>query len=123
MILLGSFFTMTDNVILDGSVSATIAVDAGNEIFKGHFPDMPVVPGVCMMQIIREMMETVIEKKLQLHTAAQVKFLAPINPVEIPRFLAAISYIINEANEVNVQARFYNDKLTFFKFKGMFITG
>lgn len=32
---------------------ATIDINPAHEVFKGHFPDNPVMPGVCMMQIIK----------------------------------------------------------------------
>lgn len=63
-----------------GSVEAVIKLNPHHEVFQGHFPDNPVTPGVCMMQIVKELSERVLGKKLFLTSASNVKFMAVINP-------------------------------------------
>ena len=62
------------------SVKASLAIRRECEIFDGHFPGFPIVPGVCMMQIIKEMLEQKVNRKLQLVTTANMKFINVINP-------------------------------------------
>jgi 3-hydroxyacyl-[acyl-carrier-protein] dehydratase len=62
-------------------VKATVKLNAAHEVFKGHFPDSPVMPGVCMIQMIKELTEETLNKKLFLTVASNVKFMAIINPV------------------------------------------
>lgn len=57
-----------------------VALNKHHAIFKGHFPDQPVTPGVCMMQIIKELSEQVLERKLFMYKSSNVKFMALINP-------------------------------------------
>ncbi|GGH07712.1 3-hydroxyacyl-ACP dehydratase [Sphingobacterium alkalisoli] len=57
-----------------------ITLNKDHDIFKGHFPDNPVTPGVCMIQIIKELTEGIVEKPLFMHKASNVKFMALINP-------------------------------------------
>ena len=64
----------------DLSVRATIKLNAAHEVFKGHFPENPVMPGVCMIQIIKELAEKATGKALFLSVATNVKFMAIINP-------------------------------------------
>lgn len=61
-------------------VKATVKLNKDHEIFEGHFPGHPVLPGVCVIQIIKELTEKSIEKKLLLSVASNVKFMAVINP-------------------------------------------
>lgn len=68
----------------DGNFSANIKLNENHEIFKGHFPGNPVTPGVCMMQIVKELTEEFTGKKLFLKSASNVKFMAIINPFETP---------------------------------------
>jgi 3-hydroxyacyl-[acyl-carrier-protein] dehydratase len=64
----------------DGGISAQIKLNPKHEIFKGHFPGKPVMPGVCMIQIIKELTERSLGKDLFLSVATNVKFMAIINP-------------------------------------------
>lgn len=57
-----------------------IKLNKTHDIFKGHFPDNPVTPGVCMMQIVKELSESFTERKLFMSQVSNVKFMALINP-------------------------------------------
>ena len=76
----------------EGVITAKITLDASHEIFKGHFPGNPIMPGVCMMQIIKELTEEVLEKELLLQTSTNIKFMAKINPETNPNLVLNISY-------------------------------
>ena len=73
-------------------VVATVHIDQYHPIFKGHFPHQPVTPGVCMMQIIKELGEKWCSKPLMLKSAKNVKFMAVINPVEEPNILVELLF-------------------------------
>jgi 3-hydroxyacyl-[acyl-carrier-protein] dehydratase len=60
--------------------TAHINLNPEHEIFKGHFPGKPVMPGVCMIQIIKELTERTLGKDLFLSTTSNIKFMAIINP-------------------------------------------
>ncbi len=57
-----------------------ITLNKAHPIFKGHFPGNPVTPGVCMLQIIKELAEDILSKKLFMVRSSNVKFMALINP-------------------------------------------
>lgn len=57
-------------------------------LFKGHFPGSPVLPGVCILQIFKELAETDLADgcSLRYHEIKQCKFLQPIamtKPVDL----------------------------------------
>ncbi len=64
----------------DGELDATILINAAHDVFKGHFPGNPVMPGVCMIQIVKELTEKAVGKNLFLSVSSNVKFMAIINP-------------------------------------------
>ncbi|MEZ4969025.1 MAG: 3-hydroxyacyl-ACP dehydratase [Flavobacteriaceae bacterium] len=66
------------------NISAKIKLNPRHEIFKGHFPGKPIMPGVCMIQIIKELTERSLARELFLSVAANVKFMAIINPETDP---------------------------------------
>ena len=83
--ILTDFYTLTSyEKAENGSFTAHIHLNKDHDIFKGHFPGNPVTPGVCMMQIIKELTEEFTGSKLFLKTASNVKFMAIINPFETP---------------------------------------
>ena len=64
----------------EGQLTSEIFIDKDHEVFKGHFPDNPVMPGVCMIQIIKELTEKALDKKLFMEKSSNIKFMALINP-------------------------------------------
>ena len=77
-----------------GTHTAIICINAAHDIIKAHFPGNPVTPGVCMMQVIKEITEQVVGRVLVLQTATNVKFTALINPEITP--LLKLDLEINE---------------------------
>ena len=82
--LMNDFYTISDAATEANKWVGRIAFNPDHDIFKGHFPGQPVVPGVCMMQIVKEILETVLGRKMQIQQAAQVKFLQLISPDIFP---------------------------------------
>lgn len=62
------------------SVSCKVAFNSQHDIFKGHFPGQAVVPGVCMMEMVKELLEQQTDQDLWLTNAGQVKFLQLVTP-------------------------------------------
>ena len=54
--LQGNFFTINHIHQDENSVKASIELNPVHPIFEGHFPQTPVVPGVCMMQMVKEVL-------------------------------------------------------------------
>jgi 3-hydroxyacyl-[acyl-carrier-protein] dehydratase len=86
----------------NGSFIAHITLNKDHDIFKGHFPGNPVTPGVCMMQIVKELTEEFTDTKLFLKTASNVKFMAIINPFETPDLKLQLD-IDSQESEVKVK--------------------
>ncbi|KPE51320.1 3-hydroxyacyl-ACP dehydratase [Chryseobacterium indologenes] len=83
--LLTDFYTLKSyEKAENGSFTAYISLHKEHDIFKGHFPGNPVTPGVCMMQIVKELTEEFTSSALFLKMASNVKFMAIINPFETP---------------------------------------
>lgn len=70
--------------ISDTKYVAQILLNEKHDVFKGHFPGNPVTPGVCMMQIIKELVQNITGFSLQLKSSSNVKFMALINPEVTP---------------------------------------
>jgi 3-hydroxyacyl-[acyl-carrier-protein] dehydratase len=118
--LQGDFFDISSLEKAGPDIKAELVINAGHKIFDGHFPGQPVVPGVCMMQMVKEIIEQVIEKKTNLVKADEMKFIAIINPQVNNIIQAALKYNIGENNNLSVSATLFKGERTHFKFKGLF---
>lgn len=76
-----SFYHITSQQTADnGDLLFDLKLNAEHEVFKGHFPGQPVVPGVFTTQIIQELAESHTGKKFRLVKARKIKFLMMIDP-------------------------------------------
>ena|SRR5688572_18854494 len=116
MILLNDFYTIVSNSASGGSVRARISINKAHKIFDGHFPGLPIVPGVCMMQIIREIMEVTTERSLMIVSADNMKFLSVINPDHNQEVDVSITYS-QDSGTFTVNASLFAGTVTFFKLK------
>jgi 3-hydroxyacyl-[acyl-carrier-protein] dehydratase len=122
MILLNDFFFMIHQKLASDSVQAKISINPHHKIFEGHFPRMPIVPGVCMVQVILEIMETVAGKPVRLTEADTIKFLAMMNPEENKEIDVLINYA-DEQGRVLINANLFSGSIIFFKLKGALTIG
>ena len=114
--LLNDFYSIVKQESGAGTVKAVVAFNKSHKIFEGHFPGLPIVPGVCMMQIIREIMEVATEKSLMITGADNMKFLSVINPDQNPEVDVSITYS-EDSGTFNVNASLFAGTVTFFKLK------
>ncbi|MBC7554387.1 MAG: hypothetical protein H7257_10455 [Taibaiella sp.] len=78
--LYNNLYTCINDLAAQNTYTCTLLVNANHDIFKGHFPAQPVVPGVCMMEIVKEMLAHNISRKIVLTSAPVVKFMMLIQP-------------------------------------------
>lgn len=96
--LIKDFYTLQAVNVMDANIiHANIKLNKDHEVFNGHFPGNPVTPGVCMIQTIKEIIETQVKQSLFLQYISNVKFTALINPNINPELILEIS-IIEENN-------------------------
>lgn len=83
-------------------ITATVRLNKDHDVFKGHFPGNPVMPGVCMIQMVKELTEKSIGKTLFLNVSTNIKFMAIINP-EIHPILNVDLYISEVGEQIKVK--------------------
>ena len=62
------------------AVSFDIQLNKECEIFKGHFPGQPVLPGVCTLEIIKDCISNIRGNKVILSGISQCKFTGMVDP-------------------------------------------
>lgn len=103
MVLKDFYTVQSQEKISDTQYSVTVLVNAKHEIFKGHFPGNPVMPGVCMIQMIKELTETITEHSLLIQTLTNVKFMALINPEITPELRLQLDITPTEDDLVRIK--------------------
>lgn len=68
----------------DGTFSFLIVLRPDSPVYAGHFPGLPVTPGVALLAIVRELLEKRLRTPLTLTSADDVKFLHPLTPCHNP---------------------------------------
>src|SRR6187402_3586393 len=101
--LAGKLYTLEQEQPAEGTGTYNILWNAQHPVFEGHFPGRPVVPGVCMMQTIQELLERLLGKKVTLKKAASMKFLNMIDPTTNPQVEITLQHKLQE-NELKVTA-------------------
>lgn len=108
-----------DNITHDvGAITATISINKNSEIFDGHFPGQPVVPGACMLQLVKDVLETALSCSLQLTKAGHLKFISMIDPRIEQTAQLYITYTKDEF--VHATAKLVCGNTDSFKFQGIF---
>ena len=120
MILKDEFYTVLHPVITAGSLHAVLELNTDHAIFLGHFRGQPVVPGVCMLQMTKELLETAMDKPTRLLKGSELKFLSVIDPRQNKQVNVELNYTPDSNDSVTVTARLFYNETNFFKFKGIF---
>lgn len=68
------------NILQDSQNTYTICFNACHPIFAGHFPEHPVVPGACLVQIAEELAEIAYGYPVRFSAIRDLKFRQPILP-------------------------------------------
>lgn len=92
MKLQNSLYCIVSKEEAEASVSYDIQLDANHFIYQVHFPGEPITPGVCIIQIAKELLEDVVGERLLIQAVKNVKFLHVISPVEMPH----ITYVFEK---------------------------
>jgi len=100
--LIKGLYTVEEVSKTDEGINAKVRLDKDHEVFKGHFPGNPVMPGVCMIQMVKELTEESLGKELFLEVSSNIKFMAIINP-EINPTLNVELAILEDGEQVKVK--------------------
>ncbi len=110
MVLKDFYKVLSEEKTGDSKHTVTILINEKHEVFKGHFPGNPIMPGVCMIQIIKELTEAITKSSLMIQTLANVKFMALINPEATPELRLELDVTTTDEGLVKVKnTTYFND--------------
>lgn len=103
MKLLNDLYSIISRTDGEGRCDFTIELNPQHFIYKAHFPGEPITPGVCIMQIAKELLEEAVSQQLTLSCVRNIKFLRIISPSEITVLDYSLTKIVTEGDTVKVQ--------------------
>lgn len=120
--LLDHFYTSLSSETLDGLTwTVLIKQNPEHKLYEGHFPGHPVVPGVCLLQLIKESAESIRQHKLQYAQIASCKFLSAIDPSATPNLTITLTLKEIEEGKLQLQAEGMAEQTCFIKLKAVLI--
>ena len=100
MKLLNNLYMISKRETTSLSAQYDIFLEEKSFIYKAHFPNEPITPGVCIIQIAKELLEDYAQKHYTIKAIKNVKFLNVISPVFTPYVTYVLDKIvIDEANK------------------------
>jgi 3-hydroxyacyl-[acyl-carrier-protein] dehydratase len=104
-----------------GQIIASLNINKNSSIFEGHFPGQPVVPGACMLQLVKDVLEEVLHMPILLKKAANIKFINMITPANSLIAKLTISYKTTHDGNISVTANLLTGEVTCFKLQAVYI--
>jgi 3-hydroxyacyl-[acyl-carrier-protein] dehydratase len=103
MVLKNSLYTIEGQQSAEGTVAYDIRLQPDHIIYQAHFPGEPITPGVCVVQIAKELLEEHLQRPLAIKAVKNVKFLAVVSPLEHPQVRYTFRQIQDTPEAVTAQ--------------------
>jgi 3-hydroxyacyl-[acyl-carrier-protein] dehydratase len=117
--LLNDFFKIT-SMQYEQLHLAHIELNPLHKIYEGHFPGNPIAPGVCLVQMTKETLEKIIEKKLFMIACSHIKFTAVLNPFINPQVTLKIEHKRMDNGNHQANCTLSDGEIKFLTLKGEF---
>ena len=122
MILKNSLYTIADKRMEGSGIFYQILLDKNHIIYKAHFPNEPITPGVCIIQIAKELLEDYLHEEYEISYVKNIKFLSVLSPLST----SSVAYVFDkitilpETNECKTQVQVQQDNVLFAKLSIIF---
>lgn len=82
MQLKNSLYSIVDRQVEGMNGTFVLELNPSHVIYQAHFPGEPITPGVCIVQMGKELLEEILDKSLVMVKVKNVKFLSVVSPKE-----------------------------------------
>ena len=105
MKLNGDFFNIESRMegLPEGQSGFNIVLNPDHLIYKAHFPGQPVTPGVCIIQMIQELLSEYKGMPLFINKIKNAKFISMMSPLSDGRVSVLFSSVSDEEGGVRAQ--------------------
>lgn len=82
--LIENYYKINDIIAGTGKTLFMVSLNSDCNVYKGHFPEKPISPGVCNIQMIKECAELIVGKPLFMHNLQHCRLTTLITPLVYP---------------------------------------
>lgn len=86
-------------VVSETAGEVCVRLHADHFIYQAHFPGNPITPGVCIVQMICEILQNRLGRPLSLAKIVNLKFVSVINPIESHEITIKFGSVVSDDNE------------------------
>ena len=104
----------------DDVLHTSIRIHREHNVFDGHFPGNPVLPGVCTLQIVGELLSKHLNQMCLLIKSDNIKFLSIVIPAENTILNYEMSFHSKDVNLLFVKCAVTSNEVEVFKMKGSY---
>ena len=97
----------------DGTVVYSVSLNAAHDVYKGHFPERPITPGVCNIQMIKELAEDLCGRPLTLTAIDRCRLTAMVTPDGSPKLNIKV-----HLDDTKLSATIFHDETTYMTLSG-----
>lgn len=114
--LCNEFYTIHSEENIDAQqFICTIYLNADSTIYKGHFPERPITPGACLIQISKELIAKHLNKNIIISQINQIKFVELIIPTQHPDVTTKVKLTDLTDNQQKADIIFCHDETIYAK--------
>ncbi|MBD1391678.1 hypothetical protein [Mucilaginibacter glaciei] len=115
-----NIFEVKDLQQQGGQITATLRLVEDNPILNGHFPGQSVVPGACMLDLVKTVIGDALSINIQLKTAGNIKFMQMVTPADADELNLKITHKPIEAGFISLNATILKAETACFKLQAVF---
>ena len=116
----GDLYKLNNPVMGKERFSSGVVFDPGHPLFTGHFPGRPVIPGAILVQVVRELLEQLPGKSLNISRLIFVKFLVPVVPGKDEGLQLEGTCSQDEKGNFSVTAHYFREGTLMMKLRGTY---
>lgn len=121
MILKDNLYTITSQKQDEASAVFQVQLHPEWPIYKAHFQGHPITPGVCIVQMLQELLQIHLHRKLDLWKAKNVKYVSIVSPEEVTELTITFSKTEPQPDgSLKVQAQVENGETLYTKLSATF---
>ena len=106
MVLQDNLYSIVSQQAVDGLPTFCVRIHPEWPIYKAHFPGHPITPGVCIVQMVQELLQIFLHRELVLCKAKNIKYVSIVSPEEMAELTITFSKIEEQPDgSLKVQAQ------------------